>query len=156
MTERREDKIDHPEQVKGLLNQILNGEEMAVEAYDHYLDQLETESTIELLEQFKQDHEEHIQQLSTRIKELNGEPDDDSALGKVVSKTMMEIGDLLGTPSEGEIVDKIYEGEDKGINQVEEQLQEKLDAESQQLVDQILATDKKHLEQLKETENSNN
>lgn len=156
MTEQIEDKVDNPEEVKSLLNKILNGEEMAVEVYNHYLNQLETDSTIELLEQFKEDHEEHIQQLSVRIEELGGEPDADSALGKVVSKTMMEIGDLLGTPSEDEILDKIYEGEDKGINQVEEQLKEKLDLESQELVNQILTTDKKHLEQLKEAENSYN
>ena len=156
MTEQIENKIDNLEEIKSLLNKILNGEEMAVEVYNHYLNQLETDSTIELLEQFKGDHEEHIQQLSARIEELGGEPDVDSALGKVVSKTMMEIGDLLGTPSEDEILDKIYEGEDKGINQVEEQLKEKLDPESQELVNQILTTDKKHLEQLKEAENSYN
>ena len=133
-----------------ILNKILKGETMAVDIYDQYSEQLEDQNMNNLLQQFKQDHQNHAEMISERIKNLGAEPQTNTGMTGLISKTMMEIGDLLGgRSSDQDILKKVYEGEDMGINQVEENLQTKLSSENQELITNILETDKQHLEQLK-------
>lgn len=121
-------QVENNKEVVVTLNKVLKGEHMAIDTYDQYLDRIDDSQTKDLLQQFKEDHQKHASKLAQRIEDLGADPQENSGLSGLVSKTMMEIGDLLGMePSEEEAVNKIYQGEDMGINLVEENLIEKLD-----------------------------
>lgn len=149
-------QVENNKEVVATLNKVLKGEHMAIDTYDQYLDRIDDSQTKDLLQQFKEDHQKHASKLAQRIEDLGADPQENSGLSGLVSQTMMEIGDLLGMePSEEEAVNKIYQGEDMGINLVEENLIEKLDKKSKDLVSEVLETDKQHLEQFKQFSDQN-
>ncbi len=148
-------EIENKNEVISALNQILKGEHMAIELYNDFIEQIENNETKDLLQKFQQEHKDHATTLSTRIQNLGGLPNESSGLSGIIPNTMMEIGNLLGIkPEKKEIIKKIYNGEQKGLQKVEEIQHEKLDQESKSIVDNLIATDHNHLKEIEELLNS--
>ena len=144
-------QIENKTEVVSALNKILKGEHMAIELYNDFIEEIDTTEIKDLLQKFQQEHREHTNILSTRIQNLDGIPSESSGLSGLMANTMMEIGNLLGIkPKNKEIIEKIYNGEQKGLKKVEEIQHEKLDQESRDIVDKIIATDHNHLKKIEE------
>lgn len=137
------------QEILSALNQILKGENMAINLYHDFIEGIEDEKPKKLLEKFQKDHQNHASTLSNQIKDLGGNPKEGTGFSGVMSNAMMEIGNILGAePKTEDILEKIYNGEQKGLEKVEELKNENLDSQSQQLVDDIIATDHQHLKEI--------
>lgn len=129
------------------LNALLKGEQMAIHAYDRFIDGVEDIEARSQLKKFQSDHKRHSEILAKRIIELGGQPQfGTGAAGMMASvKGMME---ELGRRSTADILKEAYDGEDKGIAAAEEVVKGDLDRESAQIVNEILTEDHAHLREM--------
>jgi len=70
------------------LNNILSGEQMAINIYNIFLNKIDDPNLKETLSNYKKDHEEHAALLSNRIRELGEEPKEGSGTAQVMSQLM--------------------------------------------------------------------
>lgn len=128
------------------LNELLKGELMAMNIYKETDDMQGDEQVMVMLDGFAQDHQEHAELLSNRIRELGGTPIESAGMAGTMADVSSKINALMG-PSH--LLKQLYDGEDKGVHSYEDRIDE-LDPESQQLVKEIMSTDHDHLKLFKE------
>lgn len=129
------------------LNQLLQGEYMAVEAFNIFISKTKDENTKEQLQQIQHQHRKNINDLAVYIQNLGGQPHENLGLkGKMANmKVNMEIdsdADILC------IIKKAIDGETKGVNMAEKVLRGELDVESRNFAGEILEQDRKSIDQL--------
>lgn len=127
------------------LNELLKGEHMAINIYDRTKGMQEDARVADMLSQFEQDHKRHADQISQRIKDLGGSPDDKTGISGVMADVMSMINSLRGPE---QLLKQVYDGEDKGIHAYEDRIDE-IDPTSQAVVRQIMQEDHEHLKWFK-------
>ena len=128
------------------LNELLQGEMMAMYVYKETEDMQGDEQVMKMLSQFAKDHQEHAHLLAEQIRELGGTPKTDIGMGGTMANMSAKINALRG-PSH--LLKQVYDGEDKGVHAYEDRIDE-LDSESQELVSEIMSKDHDHLKFFKE------
>ena len=129
------------------LNTILKGEQMAVDSYSRFMEELEDERVKNEFRQIQQDHKDHVERLYRRIQELGGTPDTDTGFAGVMADIKMAVQGLKRDSAE-DVLRRAYEGENKGISMVEEIKKGDLDEKSLGIVNSILAEDYDHLNKM--------
>lgn len=125
------------------LNTVLKGELMAVESYDMFIYNTDDERIRQQFEWFREDHKEHAELLSRRIRSLGSVPDKGTGLPGMFSQIKLEF-ETKGKDSD-EILKRAFFGEDKGVKMAEEIIKGDLDPESAELIGKILSKDREHL-----------
>lgn len=128
------------------LNELLKGEQMAMQIYSRTKKFQGDGQIFKMLTQFEQDHKKHIAQLSKRINELGGKP----KMGTGFAGTMANLSALFNSIRGPKyLLKQLYSGEDKGIHAYEDRIDE-LDSHSKELIQQIMNEDHEHLKFFKE------
>ena len=128
------------------LNTFLEGNFMAIHAYDNYIHHIDNVEIKQVLQKIQQDHKQHAMVIAERIQNLGGIPVDDVGMMGSVAEFMSKIkGPAKGTSP---ILKDALVGEHRGIEKSKKLLDGDLDPESLKLVKSILDVDQKHVELL--------
>ena len=129
------------------LNELLQGEYMAVDSFNNFISRLEDENAIECLREVQKQHRENIDKLATYIQDIGGQPDENLGMKGTMGQMMLNME--LGTGIDAdEIIKKAIEGETKGVNMAEKVLRGDLDHSSRGIAGEILEKDRKSIEKL--------
>ena len=130
------------------LNELLQGEYMAVESFNNFISKIEDESAKEVFQDIQKQHRENIDKLSSYIQDIGGQPEENLGMkGKMADmKINMDLGSKADT---NEIIEKAIEGETQGVNMAEKVLRGNLDNRSRDIAGGILQKDRGSIEKLK-------
>lgn len=136
----------HQETVKSL-NQLLQGEYMAVESFNNFISRLKDEKVRQVFMDIQKQHRDNIDKLAGYIQEIGGKPEENLGLKGTMGeiKVNLDLGPDAGTE---EIIKKAIEGETKGVNMAEEVLRGDLDERSRDIAGEILHEDRKSIKKL--------
>lgn len=125
------------------LNTFLEGNFMAIHAYEKFIQHIESDEIKDVLQIIQQNHKKHTIVISRRIQDLGGVPVKDV-------KMMMELANKVKPATKGDaaIVQDALTGEQRGIQVSKELLEGDLDKESLEMVNHILNADEKHIDLL--------
>ena len=138
---------DNIEAIKAL-NELLQGEYMAVESFNNLISKVENEKVKTGFQEVQQQHRSNIEKLATYIQNLGGQPDEN--LGMKGKMGDLKVNMDLGFKADDiEIVKKAIEGETKGVNMAEKVMRGKLDDKSRDIAGEILKKDRRSIEKLK-------
>ncbi|MGI6553826.1 MAG: DUF2383 domain-containing protein [Bacillota bacterium] len=123
------------------LNELLQGEYMAVESFNLFIAKLQDEKVKKKFQETQDRHRENIDKLAHYIQNLGGRPDENLGMkGKMADvKVNMDLGLKVDS---AEIVKKAIEGETKGVNMAEKVLRGNLDNKSRDIAGEILHRDR--------------
>jgi bacterioferritin len=129
------------------LNELVQGEHMAVQSYESILPALQEETRKEISGIIR-DHKQHALEISDRIVTLGGIPDESTGMPGMMSQAKLKAESMVR--NEKSLLQKLYDGEDQGIGVVEKIIKGDLDETSREMVDKILRTDHDHLKNLQQ------
>ena len=128
------------------LNTFLEGNYMAVHAYEKYIQHIDDSEIKQSLQKIQQDHKQHAILIAERIQNLGGIPVDDVGMMGSVAEL---INKIKGTAKDlAPILKDAHLGEQRGIEKSKELLDGDLDPESLELVKGILKHDQNHVDLL--------
>ena len=130
------------------LNTFLEGNFMAIHAYDNYIHHIDNVEIKQVLQKIQQEHKQHAMMIAERIQNLGGIPVDDVGMMGHVAEFMNKIKGP--TKDLAPILKDALVGEHRGIEKSKELLDGDLDPESLTLVKRILDVDQQHVELLDE------
>lgn len=130
------------------LNTFLEGNYMAIQTYDKYINHVEDARLKKILQEIQQDHKKHAMVIAERIQNLGGMPAKDAGLKGNMAQMMKNLqGTTKDDPS---IIKDALVGEERGIKMSQELLEGDLDPESLRIVEEVLARDEEHVKMLRE------
>jgi len=143
----RESKMPSKNTIKSL-NQLLQGEYMAVEIFNNFISRTKNENVKQVFKEVQKQHRENIDKLASYIQDIGGKPEENLGIkGKMGDiKINMDLGSDADTY---EIIEKAIEGETQGVNMAEKVLRGELDDKSRDIAGEILHKDRKSIEELK-------
>lgn len=138
---------NNKEKVKSL-NELLQGEYMAVESFNNFISKIEDNNTKEIFQDIQKQHRKNIEILASYIQEIGGQPDENLGIkGKMAE---IKINMNLGSKSQDmDIIEKAINGETQGVNMAEKVLRGNLDEKSRDLAGEILKNDRDSIYKLK-------
>ncbi|WP_079490250.1 DUF2383 domain-containing protein [Maledivibacter halophilus] len=131
------------------LNKLLQGEHMAVEAFNSYIDEIDDKDMKRTFQEVQNQHRENMTVLSNYIQDLGHKPDEKLGLKGVMGDLMVNM-DLAGDTDPSYVVNKAIKGESQGINMAEKVLRGRLDDKSRNLAGEILRKDRESLSKLQQ------
>ena len=131
-----------------VLNELLQGEYMAVDSFNNFISRLDDEEVINCFKEVQKQHRENIDKLATYIQDMGGQPDENLGVKGKMGEMMlnMELGSKADTNA---VIEKAIEGETKGVNMAEKVLRGDLDHRSRDIAGEILEKDRKSIDKLK-------
>ena len=129
------------------LNTLFKGEQMAVEAYEKFIQSSEDKKIRSSFQEIQRDHKEHAAKLAERIQSMGGRTDYGTGITGEISNLRLTL-EARNKNGSVEILKRAYDGEDKGIAIAEKVVKSDLDEESKKLLDGILSTDHDHLKSM--------
>jgi uncharacterized protein (TIGR02284 family) len=141
-------KVTHRNETIESLNQLLQGEYMAVESFNNFISRLEDEKAKQVFKDVQKHHRDNIEKLAGYIQEIGGRPQENLGLKGTMGevKVNMDLGPDAGT---SEIIEKAIEGETKGVNMAEKVLRGELDERSRDIAGEILHQDRSSIKKLR-------
>lgn len=136
-----------PNQVVNELNEVLKGEYMAVDSYENLMTGIDDLGIKAELKRIQDNHKTHADEISRRILDLGGRPQNNSGLTGWMAGAKHTLENVLKRDTIG-ILKKVYDGEDQRIALVEEIIKGDLDEESMDMVKQIISDDHDHLRKM--------
>ena len=130
------------------LNQLLQGEYMAVESFNNFLSKLEDENVKQVFKEVQKQHRENISKLASYIQDIGGRPEENLGLKGKMGDIKINM-DLGSDPDTTEVIEKAIAGETQGVNMAEKVLRGNLDDRSRHIAGEILNNDRKSIEKLK-------
>ncbi|ARK29574.1 DUF2383 domain-containing protein [Halalkalibacter krulwichiae] len=128
------------------LNQFLEGNFMAIHAYENYIEHIDNAMMKQTLQQLQQEHKQHAMLVAERIQNLGGVPVDDVGLRGNIAEIFIKLKGTTYDPIA--IIKDAKVGEQRGIDKSKQILEGDLDKESLDLVQDILNKDTEHIERL--------
>lgn len=128
------------------LNAFLEGNYMAIHAYERYIHDINDSKIRDVLQKIQQDHKQHATMIAERIQNLGGVPVNDVGFKGAMAEF---VNNLKGSSHDPEfILQDALKGEERGIKMSKELVEGDLDPESLKLVKSILKHDEKHVDLL--------
>ncbi|SHK20421.1 DUF2383 domain-containing protein [Paramaledivibacter caminithermalis] len=131
------------------LNKLLQGEHMAIEAFNIYINEVDDEYMKKTFQKIQNQHRDNMTVLSNYIQDLGYKPDEKLGLKGVMGDFMVNM-ELAGDTDSSYVINKAIKGENQGINMAEKVLRGKLDQTSRTLAGEILKKDRESLSKLEE------
>lgn len=141
--------MDNNKETVKALNELLQGEYMAVESFNNFISRMDHESTKNVLQEVQKQHRENIDKLAGYIQDIGGKPDENLGLKGKMGDIKLNM-DLGSRSDSKEIVRKAIEGETQGVNMAEKVLRGDLDNSSRGIAGEILEKDRKSIDKLNE------
>ncbi|MCQ4925284.1 PA2169 family four-helix-bundle protein [Tissierella carlieri] len=130
------------------LNELLQGEYMAVESFNNFISRLDDEGIKKVFQEVQKQHRENIDKLASYIQDIGGQPNENLGMKGKMGDVKLNM-DLGSSPDSEEIVKKAIEGETQGINMAEKVLRGDLDDRSRDIAGEILEKDRRSIDKLK-------
>lgn len=129
------------------LNQLLQGEYMAVESFNTFIAKVDNEKVKKEFQEVQKQHRENIDKLAGYIQNIGGHPHENLGMKGTMAdiKNNMDLG---LKPNTWEVVSKAIEGETKGVNMAEKVLRGNLDDKSRDIAGEILNKDRASIKRL--------
>jgi bacterioferritin len=119
------------------LNTALKGEHMAIEGFDHYIQDMKDPAIRKRLMDIQQQHQLHAMQLSERIQQLGGNPTHSAGMVGMMAEAMHHI--VPNKYVDGSIIKTAIEGEEMGLEAYGEIISKLSDPNNQKLAKEMLA-----------------
>ncbi len=129
------------------LNELLQGEYMALESFNNFIAKVEDESVKKVFQEVQSQHRENITLLADHIQNLGGQPDENLGLKGKMSELMLNM--KLNYKDSNEVLEKAIEGETQGINMAEKLLRGTLNDEARTITELVLDNDRQSINKLK-------
>ena len=126
------------------LNQLLQGEHMAVGVFNKFIEKTDTQSVKRTFMDVQKSHRENIDQLEKYINELGEKPKNNIGIKGKFGEFMLDI-ELIGKKDSQQLVEKAIEGVYRGINMAEKITRGELDNRSRLFVGNVLKKDRNSL-----------
>jgi len=130
-----------------VLNAFLQGENMAVDSFDIFIEKVKDENIKKAFLEIQDQHKENMSTLANYIEDLGYKPKEKLGLKGVMADIMINM-DLAGE-EDAAILNRAIEGEEKGINTAEDIANDNLDDNSKKVISQVLEEDRSSLAKLK-------
>ncbi len=140
-------KLDNKVELIKSLNELLQGEYMAIESFNNFISRLQKESTITTFQDIQKQHRKNTETLANYIQDIGGRPDENLGLKGKMGDIMLNME--LGSSMDYEVIKKAVDGETKGVNMAEKVLRGNLDDKSRKLAGEILQNDRESIKKLK-------
>lgn len=128
------------------LNQVLGGEQMAVEFYENLIHDMDDKRIKGEFQNIQHDHMNHIERITKRIQDIGGKAKHQTGLAKQMAVAVNDMKSRnMGSL---EILKKAYNGESKGLSIVEEMVRGDLDSDSMAIIKDICSEDRRHLQKM--------
>jgi len=129
------------------LNAVHKGEQMAIEAYERFIQAADDKSLKREFQEIQKDHKRHASEIAERVRVLGGKPEYGTGFTGYMARAMSTVKNM-NLKGDSEILKKAYDGEDKGIAKVEEIIKGDLDIESRNLIERMMSEDHRHLHRM--------
>lgn len=129
------------------LNDLLQGEYMAVNALNIYIPNIEEENTKNALQDIQNTHRKNIQVLSTHIQNLGASPHENVGIKGTMSDVMLKV-EMGIKGNTDQIIEKMINSTTAGINMAEKVMRGNLDDKSRKLAGEILQNDRHNIDKL--------
>ncbi|EHQ90218.1 DUF2383 domain-containing protein [Desulfosporosinus youngiae] len=129
------------------LNKILKGEHMAIKQYQTYIDELTDSPLRNHLTAILSDHKEHATRISYYIQTNGGQAEEGAGLAGTMAEWKTKLMNA-GETAPLEILEHLYDGEDKGLARAVQYSEQYLDSAQKEVLEPILANEHDHLKQL--------
>ncbi len=129
------------------LNTLLKGEQMAVEAFERFIENVDNDEVKTELQNMQKDHKNNSAKIAEKIQNLGGKVGGGTGIAGVMSNLKMKL-DGIDNWNTLEILQKAYDGEDQGIAAAEKSLGANMDRDSAEIMEQVLSKDHDHLKKL--------
>jgi len=130
------------------LNDLLQGEYMAVESFNNFIARVKDENIKNGLKDIQQQHRRNINILADYIQNIGGKPEENLGLKGIMGELRLNMG-LNSEMDSNTIIEKAIEGEVKGVNMAEKILRGNLDDKSREIAGEILKNDRESIEKLR-------
>lgn len=130
-----------------VLNKILQGEHMAIEQYQAYINALEDSPLRNHLTAILSDHKNHATRLSYYIQTNGGAVIEGTGIVGMIADWKTRVSNL-GEISPHEILDRLYSGEDKGLARAVQYSEDYLSSAEKEVLEPIFSDEHDHLKQL--------
>ena len=100
------------------LNQLLQGEYMAVESFNNFIYKLEDKDAKQVFQEVQKQHRENIEKLASYIQDMGGQPNENLGIKGKMAEIKLNM-DLGSETDDNEIIKKAIEGENKHVNMAE-------------------------------------
>lgn len=132
-----------------VLNKILQGEHMAILQYQAYIDEL-TEGPLRThLIAILTDHKEHATRISYYIQTNGGKAEEGAGLVGIMADWKTRVSNL-GEAVPMEILERLYDGEDKGLARAVQYSEDYLSSAEKEVLEPIFSDEHDHLKQLQD------
>lgn len=130
-----------------VLNKILKGEHMAIKQYQTYIDELTDSPLRNHLTAILTDHKEHATRIAYYIQTNGGQAEEGAGLIGAMADWKTRLANIGETPPR-EMLDRLYDGEDKGLARAVQYSEQYLDSAQKEVMEPIFADEHDHLKQL--------
>lgn len=128
------------------LNTLLRGTYMGIRSFEHYIQRVGNEELKKTFQSMQKNTKLDAQKLAERIQNLGGVPADDEGVSGSMHSFMHKMT-LSDDPQK--IIDDALKGlKNYGVHYSEKLIAGDLDPESKQIVDEVIDTNRKHVDQL--------
>lgn len=138
--------MDNKEELVKSLNKLLQGEYMAIESFNNFINRLKDESIKTTFQDVQKQHRNNTGILANYIQNIGGRPEENLGLKGIMGNIMLNME--LGSSVDYEVIKKAIEGETKGVNMAEKVLRGNLDNESRNVAGEILQYDRDSIKKL--------
>jgi len=139
--------LDNKAELIKSLNELLQGEYMAIESFNNFINRLEDENIRTTFQDIQKQHRKNTETLANYIQNVGGRPDENLGMKGKMGDIMLNME--LGSSLDYEVIEKAIDGETKGVNMAEKVLRGNLDNESRNVAGEILQYDRESIKKLK-------
>ncbi len=139
--------MDSKVEVIKSLNELLQGEYMAIESFNNFISRLEDENIKTTFQDIQKQHRKNTETIANYIQNIGGRPDENLGIKGKMGDIMLNME--LGSSLDYEVIKKAIDGETKGVNMAEKVLRGNLDNESRYVAGEILEYDRESIKKLK-------
>ena len=134
-------------QTINVLNDLLKGEQMAVNAYSQFIKDVKDDGIRQEFKNMQSDHNKHSGIISSRILEMGGKPVQSTGFAGFIADAKYGF-ESMKERSDHEILLEAFQGEDKGVAAAEKIADDKLDDKSLKVIHDIMNVDHAHIKSL--------
>ncbi len=138
--------MDNKDEKIKSLNKLLQGEYMAIESFNNFINRVEDEETKTTFQDIQKQHRKNAEILAGYIQNAGGRAKENLGLKGRIGDIRLNME--LGSSIDYEVVKKAIDGETKGINMAEKVLRGNLDDASRNLAGEVLKQDRESIKSL--------
>lgn len=130
-----------------VLNKILQGEHLAIEQYQGYIEKLPDGPLRNHLAAILTDHKNHATRIAYYIQTNGGQAEEGAGLLGIVADWKTRL-DNIGEATPEEILEHLYDGENKGLARAVQYSEQCLNSSDNEVLQSIFSNEREHLKQL--------